>query len=875
VLSASRSTRDSQRIHWHLRQRESSDHSAQPHSAPSGLAAQQSENFQRFYRAVISPTHVRVTAGGRIVPNTRATAPPAFDWNGEKFIFEPRKPLPDIESINFQPTPWIHSTPFPAGFPPLIAGSFLSPYNFLPQGNSLNLATMASQSLPDVLNQNHFENAQASKVSVEIAPTPLQSGPGPQQIKISPPHQFDHSKPFMYNGQWVYPVPPGFQPPPNALPLPISMLGNPNLAPQLSAPPVGNFHPPHIPGHITTLSNPLMLPQPHIQPIPMMMHNGAQPLENLPPAVYFPVTSMISVSEITKSQIQGLRNHLKYLDDQLANNKHQIDVSYMEAQRTATMAQIEQMEVMLEAQLAQENKASVEMHRESRKSTEQSQSATPNDGGKKGMAPACTLAMKTPEGSQDASGTQAPIRQTSKTEDVRTGKTGEGLGNAKLSSRSEPAFKSRLSAAAAMAPPFQPRTQAMVVKPPQPEPANGITRPTYRTPTTPDSIETQEQIEARLLSKSSSDWGKPSGVATAPAVGNPCLPKTQSMNETSVQNRNSNQPPTFQRFHTFPGPTFALAPQATVPAISPQAIPYLVGVLPQDMQASDAKATDLIYPRALTEEELHARVLYWGKAPRPAQSGLPKFDGKDFYPPSPVKGVARLAPNPPLIDSIANNQSTVVPLDFDNLFTEPGVPGYKTPSPLRPAISLQNLLPATEQFFLENESTRPPIYGYDSSAFPDWSTQDPNAVSYTPITPPAVNNLTRTTSSQDFSKLFSQRGVPGYKSPSPPRLEINQPRAHFDNENSEMPVTPENVEFPDETEGEDDETRTLDSWGVPTADARWAPKGPEFTPIEPERNDLQSNASTVEIHLTPKIKDGPSKDSSQTSFADRVAKFSR
>jgi hypothetical protein len=42
--------RETHRIQWHLRRRESSDQSIQPHPAPSGAVAQQSENFQRFYR---------------------------------------------------------------------------------------------------------------------------------------------------------------------------------------------------------------------------------------------------------------------------------------------------------------------------------------------------------------------------------------------------------------------------------------------------------------------------------------------------------------------------------------------------------------------------------------------------------------------------------------------------------------------------------------------------------------------------------------------------------------------------------------------------------------------------------------------------------
>ena len=872
VLSTSRSTRDSQRLQWHLRQRESSDQSTQPHSAPSGLAAQQSENFQRFYRAVVSPTHVRVTAGGRIVPNTRAIAPPAFDWNGEKLISEPGKPLPDIEPSNSQSIPWIHSNPLPTGFPPSIPSDFLPPYNFLSQDNSLPHTTMVSNSINGVSGQNSFESVQDSKTSGDVAQGPIQSGSLIQQIKISPPSQFDHSKPFIYNGQWVYPVPPGFQPPPNALPLPIAMLGNPNLVPQLS-PPLGNFHTPHIAAHMAVLSNPLMPPPPHVQPLPLMMHNGAQIPENLLPVAHLQIPGMISVSDITKSQIQGLRTYLKFIDHQVANNKHQIDEKYMETQRNATLGQIHKMEAILASQLAQENRANVATHEESQKSDPQRQYMTINDGGMADKTPGRAVLVKVPGGFQEVSASDAPLKQTSKSEDFQAGKPGASLRNPKSSSRSEPTSRSRLSAAAAMAPPFQPRAQAVVVKPSQTQPAKGIARPSRSSTTPPNSSETQEGNEARLLSKSASDWGTSTSITTAPGVGPRSLLQTQSMHEASVQNQSSNQPPAFQRFDTFPGQDLGLPSQAAIPTISPPAIPYLVGVLPQNMQVSDAKATDLIYPRPLTEEEVHARVLYWGKAPRPAQSGLPKFDGKDFYPPSPVKGVARLALNIDHLSPAPIAQSAMAALEFGNLFTEPGVLGYKTPSPLHPRMSLQNLVPAP---FLENEIPQQPVYASESFTFHDWSAQNLNAVKHTTLTPTSINATTRTGSSQDFSKLFMERGVAGYKSPFPTRLETTQPKVLFDNGKDKTPVTPENAAFPDETEGGDDETRTLDSWGAPTTAVGWIPEESDVvTPIDPEANDLQSNASTVEIHLTPKTKDGSSNDSSQISFAERVAKFSR
>ena len=64
-------------MEWRFRGRTGSEATAtaEPLPAPIGINAQKSEGFQRFYKAVISPSHVRVTAGGRIVPNTRTTSP--------------------------------------------------------------------------------------------------------------------------------------------------------------------------------------------------------------------------------------------------------------------------------------------------------------------------------------------------------------------------------------------------------------------------------------------------------------------------------------------------------------------------------------------------------------------------------------------------------------------------------------------------------------------------------------------------------------------------------------------------------------------------------------------------------------------------------
>jgi hypothetical protein len=69
--------------------------------------------------------------------------------------------------------------------------------------------------------------------------------------------------------------------------------------------------------------------------------------------------------------------------------------------------------------------------------------------------------------------------------------------------------------------------------------------------------------------------------------------------------------------------------------------PYLVGYIsvPIKNEQNDNEEKQLeIYGRQLTQEEKLARHLYWGKAPRHLHQNLPRFDGKDFYPPSPVKG---------------------------------------------------------------------------------------------------------------------------------------------------------------------------------------------------------------------------------------------
>lgn len=62
--------------------------------------------------------------------------------------------------------------------------------------------------------------------------------------------------------------------------------------------------------------------------------------------------------------------------------------------------------------------------------------------------------------------------------------------------------------------------------------------------------------------------------------------------------------------------------------------PYMVGNLPAGIDPDTARDTEYIYPRNLTAEEDRARYNYWTQT---TERGLPKYDGKHFYPASPVK----------------------------------------------------------------------------------------------------------------------------------------------------------------------------------------------------------------------------------------------
>ena len=100
--------------------------------------------------------------------------------------------------------------------------------------------------------------------------------------------------------------------------------------------------------------------------------------------------------------------------------------------------------------------------------------------------------------------------------------------------------------------------------------------------------------------------------------------------------------------------------------LGPLGRPYLVGRLPPGMDPKTAKDADYVYERELTDDETRSRYLYWGKAPLYTRQGLPKYDGKHFYPASPVQRPSDF------VESRVPTLTRDIDFDFENLWDKEG-----------------------------------------------------------------------------------------------------------------------------------------------------------------------------------------------------------
>jgi len=422
-----------------------------------------------------------------------------------------------------------------------------------------------------------------------------------QPVKLSHPAQFDANKPFMFNNQLVYPVPPGA--------LPISMMGNQH-----------NF-----------AMHPSMFGQPAMPvPLPTMPQHGPGMTYVIPPYSMgdsgLGVPPMLSVADITKSQIQGLRKHLIHIEHQLMHNKHNIDEGFMEKQKKDLKTNIEVMEALLAKQIVQEN----------------------------------------------PSANNSPVKITEPKANHRI-KEG-GIENRKTTKAAQSTVKSKLTA---NAPPFQPRAMGGAPYVLSPNAASSFPGPAKALVVQSNLASDPDRSEDSLLKHSQLDWNK---VGEKDGHAIPGLPKASTMHAPVPINHD--MPSMLKRSSTFHGHSYSIDSQ-NGPVIAPNALPYLVGTNPSYIAGRETRPLNYQYARPLTEEENRARQLYFGKAPRPVQSGLPRFDGKDFYPPSPVKADTRPATSHGVTTPLRNLHSTPLPRSFENLFNAASGQGSTTHSPVR------------------------------------------------------------------------------------------------------------------------------------------------------------------------------------------------
>ncbi|KAF9768952.1 hypothetical protein IL306_013685 [Fusarium sp. DS 682] len=298
-----------------------------PIVAPADLATQKSEGFQKFYNSVVSPTHVRVTAGGRIVPNTRGPHSPTSKWNRERSEVDGQN---QPRNMNGNQPEGSHFAPIvPPHAPGTMPGMALRPEGLPympPPPMGYNLAAVSYNQFPP------------PGFPMQL---PSQAGPygklpdaGMEQarnIHLSPTEQFDQTRPFLYNGQWwianggaLYPIsmPPqmSFAPPPVPSPSAPRPSSDFNIAPARYGRPSSR--------------------QP--EPLPLRLQNDRSAS---------PPVSSIRPSSITQKQLEVLRSQKRYHEDQLRYNKHQIDARDMDDRLQNICREIEHFERMLATQL--------------------------------------------------------------------------------------------------------------------------------------------------------------------------------------------------------------------------------------------------------------------------------------------------------------------------------------------------------------------------------------------------------------------------------------------------------------------------------------------------------------------------------------------
>lgn len=565
---------------WHYRGRTGPEaEGMQPIPAPTGLGAQKDEGFQRFYKAVVSPTHVRVTAGGRIVPNTRG--PPSPNLKNEPSVEQQQEgqaealpvreqttvPGPAPPSLGY-PTPW-------PGYPAGLLGPQQFPFPHIPVG--FNLAS--GLALPQLAVGRNGYGQVGEPIASQTAHSQGLDGAG--GVRVPPSAQFDAPRPCFVNGQWMLPL--------GASPFP---YGVQSLVP--SAGYIGGQYPGSVLGQTQTHTHLPTTNAPYNNFDGQMTQNVSTPVTTPLVAPVNPPISSIRPSQITRSHIESLKQNLKRVEDQLQYNVHQIDVRHMEGLAREIRHSIKALEEALPRQLEFEGVHYPKPEK--------------NDSGHNGV----TFSSNNSQTVAQPNGgiTMAKMNGALSQATGNPNKAARGIFSADstfprtVSSDSEQSRQfPGLPRTAAAAPPFRPSAQ------PSSHRLGSSSEDGYK--------ESKEEARKRLLSLGNKSFREMTLNMANKEHGGPVRSK-----------------PTILK-NGFAGASSGSVKSATQQA--PHSRPYLVGSLPPGASPKDVSQGNFVYPRELTTEEIRARHLYWGQAPCSAMKGLPKFDGKDFYPPSPSK----------------------------------------------------------------------------------------------------------------------------------------------------------------------------------------------------------------------------------------------
>ncbi|KAK5660635.1 hypothetical protein OQA88_11997 [Cercophora sp. LCS_1] len=580
---------------WKYRGRSESEvATGEPFSAPTGISAQRSEGFQRFYKAVVSPTHVRVTAGGRIVPNTRGPPSPTSKRSKDEVTTEGHggadkmphvKPFPHpmgmVPPIPVMPQfipgypPGFQHIQGPMSFVPMAFGAPMPPGFPFPQPSASSVnATQSTDgsTLKETHNTKHGEVRSETGAAQEKQ----------DKVKLAPPELFDYTKPFFFNGQYMYPVPAAFPAGMGAPMMPYPILGVPPGVPSPMAGPPPPAPPPGGPMH--TMPAP-SFPAPRQVPTMETAHHPVLPTHLQPPSG--PPISSIRPSDITKKQIATFKQSLKYHEDQLQFNRHQIDEKEMEHKCMTLRNHIARFEATYKSQLEFEESVA----RGSQQKPE-SRRATPAPVEVKHPSQPTTAEKPLSINGSNVHGSQ-----------TATDKTNHGSVRMTMN-RGMPDFQVNQAEGGAR------QLSGYYGE------SDGQPLPDYQKKGIPIDAALAPVFKPR--GGYASSWGGSQNSRDAnDDIDRRLLVSTSSYADSSASLGKSTRPKTKR---------------------DGLGVPYLLGTLPKGMNPRTARDQDYVYSRPLTDEERRARFLYWGDAPKSVTSGLPKYDGKHFYPPTPVKG---------------------------------------------------------------------------------------------------------------------------------------------------------------------------------------------------------------------------------------------